>query len=550
MMPNKKTPAQLSVLASQRVKEKEYWLRKLSDFPGKSRFPLAYNKKSPGESRLEATSFELSSELSSALIKLCNDSDVRLHIILVAGINALLHRYLDAYNYRQSEIDGQSDIVMGCPILRSEQEANFINLLLVLRTHVQSHMTFKELLLEVRQTVAEALENCNYPVEILAEQLNMPFLPGDEFPLFDIAVLLENIHDKKVLESVHPGMIFSFNREDLSIRGCVEYNPSQYDAADVEQISVHLQRLLQHASANPGESIFALELMQPGEKEQLLIAFNDTGTDYPTGKTIHELFAEQVEVSPDRIAVFSHERTRTYTDKNIPTAFTYRELNEQSDRLACLLNEKGVLADNIIGIMMGRSIDLVIGIMGILKAGGAYMPIDPEYPQERIDYMLADSGAGILINKSEIRNLKPEINSNGKNTNDQNKNFGDLIILDFEYLNFDIVSNFEFRASNSFSSNLAYIIYTSGSTGKPKGVMVEHRQVVNILFDLFKRFPFGENDTYLLKTPIVFDVSVSELFGWFMGGGRLAILENGAEKDPQKILDTIHRCRISHLNFV
>ncbi|MCX6581316.1 MAG: amino acid adenylation domain-containing protein, partial [Candidatus Aminicenantes bacterium] len=514
-MANKKTLDQLSVAASQRVKEREYWLHKLSGFPQKSRFPLDYNKKSAAQYRLDAVSFELSPQLSTALIKLSAGSDVRLHILLVAGISALLHRYLGAYDFRESDTDpdtgGQSDIVVGCPILRADEEADFINTLLALRTQVLSHMTFKDLLLEVRQTVAGALENCNYPVEILAEQLNMPFSPGHEFPLFDIAVLVENIHDKKLLEDVPLDMIFSFKREDLSLGGCVEYNPSLYDGASVERIALHLQRLLDNVSANPAESIFAIELMSPEEKEQLLITFNDTKTDYPADKTIHELFAEQVERTPDRIALFvgGVRRVRPVG----PVSLSYKELGKQSDRLAFLLIEKGVLAGDIVGILIERSVEMIIGILGILKAGGVYLPIDSVYPQERIDYMLKDSGARILIGRAEEQ-------KSGR--------------AEFVFSCFSLASSLpRFLASDS--SNLAYVIYTSGSTGQPRGVMVSHRSLVNLCTWHNRNFEVTGEDRASQYASFSFDASVWEIFPYLIKGVTLYIVGDEIKLDISEL---------------
>ncbi|HLP62580.1 MAG TPA: amino acid adenylation domain-containing protein, partial [Candidatus Deferrimicrobium sp.] len=532
-MLNKKTLDQLSVAASQRVKEKEYWLRKLSGFQQKSRFPLDYTRKSAVEYRLENVSFELSPQLSAVLIKLSAGSDVRLHILLAAGLSALLHRYLGAGGF-ETDIDhengGPSDIVIGCPILKSGNETDFINTLLALRIQVRSHMTFKELLLDVQQTVVEALENCNYPVEILAEQLNKPFSAGDEFPLFDIAMLMENIHDKKLLEDLRLDMIFSFKRENSSLRGCVEYNPSLYDRATIERIKFHFQYLLENAAANPGESISALEFMTVEEKEQLLITFNDTKTGYPAGKSIPGLFAEQAEKNPDHIALIGVAPYARCVH------LTYRELDEKSGRLACLLVEKGVLAGDIVGIKIKRSPEMIIGILGILKAGGAYMPIDPEYPPERIEYMLKDSGTRILINKSEIRNSKYE----GFET------FETRLVLNFENLNFDIVSNFEFHASNLVSSNLAYIMYTSGSTGQPKGVMVCHRNVVRLVKNT--NFVQLHPETRILQTGApVFDATTLEIWGSLLNGGQLVLTDKETILDVRRLDKVLKENRINTL---
>ena len=243
-----------------------------------------------------------------------------------------------------------------------------------------------------------------------------------------------------------------------------------------------------------------LQEVSDAEKKQLLFDFNSTDVgkagEFPVDKTIPGLFAEQVEKMPDRIAVVGADL------RVCPNCVTYHQLNTQSDRLAGLLIEKGARADGIIGIMMERSVDMIIGLLGILKTGSAYLPLNPNNPQERVEYMLADSNTKILIiNKSEARSTKfesprrghPIKNINDPNPNDQNKNqhFGAAFVLNFEHLDLNSLkgcprrglSNFDIRASNFIPSNLAYIIYTSGSTGRPKGVMVQHDNVVRLVIN-------------------------------------------------------------------
>ncbi|MCU0289464.1 MAG: amino acid adenylation domain-containing protein, partial [Acidobacteria bacterium] len=216
--------------------------------------------------------------------------------------------------------------------------------------------------------------------------------------------------------------------------------------------------------------------------------------------------------------VGANRRPRVCPSRNV--SITYRQLNEQSDHLAGYLIEKGVLADNILAIMMERSVEMIIGILGILKSGGAYLPIESSYPQERIDYILKDSKAKILINKSEIRNPKSETNPNDQNPNDQNKNhhFGADFVLDFEHLNFEFVSCFEFRASN-----LAYVIYTSGSTGKPKGVMVHHRGLVNYVCWAAKQYVRNEKINFPFYSSISFDLTVTSIFTPLITGNSIII---------------------------
>ncbi|HLP73030.1 MAG TPA: amino acid adenylation domain-containing protein, partial [Bacteroidales bacterium] len=262
-----------------------------------------------------------------------------------------------------------------------------------------------------------------------------------------------------------------------------------------------------------------IEILSEEEKNLLLYDFNDTSADYPRDKVIHRIFEEQVEKCPDRIAV---------TAQNPAHAITYREFSEQADRLAHKLNEKGAQPGCIVGIKIERSLEMMVGIFGILKSGSAYLPIDPEYPQERIEFMLKDSSAGIMIRRAGEQKVES---------------------VEFMFSCFFPACSFP-RFSASDSSNLAYIIYTSGSTGNPKGVMIEHHSVVNRLHWMQKCYSIGPGDVILQKTPTVFDVSVWELFWWSMEGASLCLLGVGEEKIPEAIIETIARNKVTTMHFV
>ncbi|MCX6584522.1 MAG: non-ribosomal peptide synthetase, partial [Candidatus Aminicenantes bacterium] len=281
-------------------------------------------------------------------------------------------------------------------------------------------------------------------------------------------------------------------------------------------------RILSSILENPLQKLWEIEIISPEEKKKILFDFNNTGVEYPTDKTIPQLFEEQVERAHDRIAVFSHGRTRTNTDNNV--SLSYRLLNEQSGRLAGLLIEKGVLADDIVSIMMERSIDLIIGILGILKAGAAYLPIDPEYPQERIDYMLKDSGTKIMIRRAEER-------KSGS--------------AEFVFSCFFLASSLpRFLASNFL--NLAYVMYTSGSTGKPRGVVVTHRNVVRLVKNT--NFVPLTGETRILQTGApVFDATTFEIWGSLLNGGQLALVGKEVILDTRRLGDALMDFRINTL---
>ena len=240
--------------------------------------------------------------------------------------------------------------------------------------------------------------------------------------------------------------------------------------------------------------------------------------EYPVDRTIHQLFEEQAARTPDSVGLVGDVGLVGHVRPVRQVNITYRELNEQSAGLAGLLIEKGVLPDNIVGIMMERSVETVIGIFGILKSGAAYLPIDPGYPQERIDYMLKDSAAKILLTAADY-------------------------VFNFQHSSFII-------HHSSLSSHLAYVIYTSGSTSKPKGVLIEHASVVNRLSWEKEKYGLNERDVVLQSAPFIFDVSVCELFRWIPAGARLCLLPSGAQMDPERIVNTIARYGATTADFV
>jgi amino acid adenylation domain-containing protein/non-ribosomal peptide synthase protein (TIGR01720 family) len=518
------------IAANQNKKAREYWLSKLSGEWTKAMFPHDNNLKQGDDdkNRLGTREFRLAGEDYSRMMQLSNQSDFRLHMILVAGVVLLLDKYT-----------GSSDIIVGAPIYKQPGEGEFINTLLPLRHVLHEGMTFKELLLQVRQTIGEAVQYQSYPMEILSEQLDMAFSEED-FPFFDCAILLENIHDKKYLYTIRPGVIFSFYRTGEYITGMVEYRSLLYREEMMKQVTDHLTHIFQSVLPDVEWELSRIDILSSAEKKQLLVDFNQTDAAYPEDATIHRLFEEQVKRTSDRLALVYPDPGAQDAEHDV---LTYRELNERANQLAYQLRKKGVNPGAIVAMLMEPSLEMVIGILGILKAGGAYLPIDPDYPLERINYMLTDSGAKILVTTPVLPGKFEKLLI----VNCQ------LLIINEKTLDRRRLNNPPKETNNNLQlkgNSLAYIIYTSGSTGVPKGVPVEHRGAVNILAALQLKYPLLESDAYLLKTSYLFDVSITELFGWFWQGGRLVVIEPVDQKDPLKILDAIKQYHITHINFV
>jgi amino acid adenylation domain-containing protein len=307
-----------SIAANQRIKEQNYWLNKLSGQWTKTMFPVDYNKKTsgtPGAPHMEIKTFRITGELFAQIMKLRNNSDSRLFMILVAVVTVLLYKYT-----------GNKDILLGSPVLKQDIDAEFVNTTLVLRNPIRPNMSFKELLLQVRQTVLEAVENQNYPVETLPRQLDMTISGDEDFPLYDIAVLVENIHDINYLRHIKLNMIFSFLRGHQYIEGTVEYHPALYDKETIERIANHFTHLLGNLLANIDTQISNIEILEEEKKKQLLFDFNNTEMAYPGYKnfTIQQLFDEQVKRTPaQKVLSYNIDLSDIYKDLEVDVVSDY-----------------------------------------------------------------------------------------------------------------------------------------------------------------------------------------------------------------------------------
>lgn len=435
---NRDYAAEAQVIAHQGIKEGEYWQAKLAGEPVKFGFPWDYRRKLKQYEQQEIE-FTLPDEIFSRLLKLSNKSDARLHIILAAGLLILLYKYT-----------GNTDIIIGMPVYKQQVEGQFINTILALRSQIDEEITFKEYLLQVRQTVIEAVENQNYPIETLLYKLNLFYSEEDDFPLFDAAVLLENIHDKNYIRHIRLNTIFFFSKTEEALSGVATYNSLCYKKTTLERIIDHFKNILQYLCFKIDTPLVDIDILSKEEKNRVLYDFNHTDSAYPKDRTIRQLFEEQVERTPDRIAVvFPRKAKLEMGDEEI----SFSELNRRANRLARILREKGVKADTIVALMLERSIEMIIAIMAVLKAGGAYFPMDCSMPENRILSLLKDYEITLMATMSstiagfsfaELKNLR-DIRSRPYATppRSQIKNLDDLpfpdrSLIDYEKYNRDI----------------------------------------------------------------------------------------------------------------
>ena len=287
-----------------------------------------------------------------------------------------------------------------------------------------------------------------------------------------------------------------------------EYSTKLFKPETIQRMRLHFTNLLEAIINQPEAGLFELEIISEEEKQQLLCQFNHTQTEYPKDKTIQDLFEEQAARTPDQIAVIFEEQQ-----------LSYRELNEQANQLAWILRNKGVKPDTVVGIMVERSLHMVVGLLGVLKAGGAYLPIDPDYPKERIKFIIEDCRVSILLTQSKIPGE---------------------VLFGGETIDLEDRKIYNGNASNpakiSKPGDLAYIIYTSGTTGQPKGVMIENRSYVNISYAWKKEYRLDEGELRLLQmASFSFDVFAGDISRALLNGSQLIICPGETRLDPPSL---------------
>ena len=489
---------------------KDYWVNELTGDWEKGRFHFDISRMDVNEEsreHMDLITHKFNDDLNLKIMKLAGESDTKLFMILAAGLLALLHR-----------CTGSSDIIIGSPIYKQDIEGNYINTILPIRSQLNAELTFKELLLQVRMAIIEGSKNQNYPLDVLLYELDIS-AAGTDFPLFDIALLLENIHDKKFIEHTNPSMYFSFRKEGNTVEMSIEYRIRLYDKQTVSRIGGQYTYFLQQALANIEMPISQIPLIPQEEKEQILYEFNSNAAGRESKskseseietQTIPCYFAEQVKRTPGNIAVIFKGKNTLH--------ITYEKLNQLVDRLAQHLSERGIHEGTIAGLMLEPSIEMIIGILAILKSGGAYLPIDPGFPQERIEYMLKDSGAKLTINHEFLKEAPQAPLQHSA-----------LSIL--------------------HSNHLAYIIYTSGSTGTPKGVLIEHRNLLNYVFWRLQAYNQRMEDICLQLLSISFDGFCANLYPTLLSGGKMVMISQEKLRDIDFIEAVIEKEKITNISL-
>ena len=509
------------------AKDRQFWLEKFSDWQEAT--VLKNRKTGPINTAARRKTLLLPQKLCNKIREHCEQNKVSEFSLFIAAVAMYVNR-----------VAGREDVTLGTTLLNrsgaieKETMGMFASIAVPLRLHIMDDMNLDGFLKSISREIMGVLRHQKYPYDLLLSDVRERL--GTTESLFDIVVSYQN---SKLLKNGDMGdmvtrwhfcghqiesLIINLNDRDQSGRLIVDYDylSDLFYATEIEFIHQHIISLLWHALDNPVKPIAKLEMISEAEKKKILHGFNQTQAAFPDHKTVHQIFEEQVVLTPDEPALYCGEET-----------LTYRQLNEKANRLAHTLRREGVGPDKVAGLMVYRSAEMVIGILGILKAGGAYLPIDPLSPPERASFMLSDCDAAVLLVHNETRNLPQSA---------------------VRILNLDEAACY---AEDGFDpvpltapDHLAYIIYTSGSTGNPKGVMLEHRGLVNRINWMQKAYPLDRNSVILQKTPYTFDVSVWEFTWWFFVGAKVCMLKPGGEKDPAAMIEAIRRYRVTTMHFV
>ncbi|MDR6226881.1 non-ribosomal peptide synthetase [Desmospora profundinema] len=444
---------------------------------------------------------------------------------------------LAGYYWLLSKISGQEDIIVGTPHMgRSHPDLEsifgmFVNTL-PLRQGTQQDQPFHGFLQQVKKRVLEAFQHGDYPLEEMIDSLDMHRDPSRN-PLFDTLFIMQNMD---LPDPIFPGTQVRacdppwqgakadlawevFDRDAIHIR--VEYNTDLFDRETVQRLLRHYRHVMQQLIADSALTLAEVELLTEKEKERILEAFNDTCTDYPAARTLHEWFEMQAANTPDRVAVEGEEEE-----------WTYRILNERANQLARVLRDKGVGRDHFVNLMVDRSVSMLVGMLAILKAGGAYVPIDPDLPSRRIEALLEETESPLLLTQSHL-NVPPGYG-------------GEVMVIDDNRWFRGEGSNLK---SVSGSGDLAYMIFTSGSTGKPKGVMVEHQGVCNIVQLMRQNGIARPGGRQLQFYSVSFDASILDMFPSLLSGATLVLTKKEMLLSPD-FLDWLDRKRITNAGLM
>jgi amino acid adenylation domain-containing protein len=510
-----------------------YWQRQLGgDLPTLA-LPTTYPRPAVQTFRGATHYAKMPPSMHALCKKVCQQESVTLFMLMMSVFQTLLYRYC-----------GQEDFAVGTFVANREHQATegligFMVNTLVLRADLSGNPTFRELLKRVRKVALEAFDNQEYPFDKLIEVLQ-PQRSVSHAPLFRVAFVYNEFHapfahielpdiavEQLEIENEIARLdltLSMWERSDHLYWG-FEYNTDLFEEETITRLLEHFQHLLENCLAHPQWRLSNLSMLSEQEERDLLQRWNQTRMPLPEITLLHELFEQQEERTPDAIALSDEA-----------AAVSYREVNRRANRLAHALRRLGVGPETRVGVCLRRSPELVCSLLAVLKAGGAYVPLEPDYPQERLKFLLHDAQVEVILTVQEQQErLGVEAGR----------------MLDVEQFWLEQMEEPECNpVSGAHAENLAYVIYTSGSTGQPKGAMIAHRSICNCLLWLQRSYQLNAQDRVLQKTPFSFDVSVCEFFWPLLNGARLVLACPEGHQDSAYLVDIIRLQQITTIHFL
>ncbi|MBL6448216.1 amino acid adenylation domain-containing protein [Fulvivirga sp. 29W222] len=505
------------------LRQKEFWLAVYEEEVNTLDLPADYTRPLSKSFQGGSVSFEIDQENTSRLKQVTEGERTTMFMVVLSMFKILL-----------SKLANQEDIIVGTPIA-GRNHADLENMIgmfvntLPLRNQVIGNLSFVDFVSQIKTNTLASFENQDYPYEELVDHLKVTRDAGRN-PLFDVMFVFQNLEEPalelpglllKSYNSGHAMAKFDLTLSAAEVEGKLalsfEYSTDLFKEDTVKKFVQYFGQIVSAVVSDPKIRISEIEILSENEKDHLLHALNYLDVGFPKEKLIHQLFEEQAANFPDNVAL-------EFRDEQL----TYKELNEKSNQLAWLLRDKGVGPDTIVGLLTDRTIETVVGMLAILKAGGAYLPIDVDYPEDRIEYTLSDSGVDILLTtEQEVKYQVTALNIRETDTS----------IYD--------LSN---PPHVNQPADMCYIIYTSGTTGNPKGVIIEHRNVVRLLFNDELQFDFNNRDVWTMFHSHCFDFSVWEMYGALLYGGKLIIIPKELSREPSGFLKLMLEKKVTILN--
>jgi amino acid adenylation domain-containing protein/non-ribosomal peptide synthase protein (TIGR01720 family) len=493
-------------------RDKEYWLRRFDDFEGEE-ITFSLNKNKKNSLKVKRCSLQVPGNIIQLLEEYKANYRVPNFGLFMAALGIYFNRFMN-----------HEDIVIGMPVhnrsgkIFKQMVGMFVSTL-PFRIKFDNKWNFNELVAFIKKELWESLKHQGYPYNHLVKDLKD--LDIDTSSLLNVQLIeLPGGNQEEVAKRVFFSTQYNIsqlsiylneqNTKDLvELDVAIDYHQDIFEERGVEFFFKRLMIILEQAIKEPEKPITGLSLLEDAEYKELVFELNDTKAAFPGEKTLPQLFEEQVLKNPGNTAL-------EYEDKTV----TYEELNDLTNKLAAKLQAAGIVPGSIVGMLCERSIEAIVCIMGVLKAGGAYLPIDPQYPTDRKNYIIKDSDIKILLVEKALEQQEMEFLDSTREIK--------TMIIDYQRLEKETIdTNFKNPAVNS--ENLAYVIYTSGTTGNPKGTLLRHRNVINYTCWAAGIYVKGETVSFPLYTSLSFDLTVTSIFIPLVTGNKIVIYRDSKE---------------------